>query len=427
MTTSLSRRALIGLGGVAALAACSNPTGPAGQQNQARSMYVSWYGGNPVHQAMRTNLTAFKAQHAGLTVTDNGSAFADFWDKLATETAANSAPDVFRMSMSYLSEYGDRGALLDLSKASGTTIRTNALDADVLASGRIGDKMYGIGQSSISHAAFRNPQLVEKVGGKLPTEWDWQGLADFAKGFAGEAGADKWGVADQGGNFQIFEVFARQHGTDLFNAQGWAVPDEVVADWYAYWHDLRTAKAAPPPNVTAETGTVETSTLAQGKVPITFGWVQQVTFYQPVVKDGTVEVAAVPGDVPGSLKGQFLKALDFWSVSSRSKVPELAQQLIDFLVNDPTAVKTTGLLLGVPPTKAARDALGGPGTTPEGRAIAYVEAISDKVGPAPGAWPKGYGTLLTDFSRFNQDVAFGKSTAAKAAAAFAAAAKQALG
>jgi len=421
MKPSLTRRSLLALGGAATLAACSAPAA-----QQASAMYVSWYGGNPVHKAMQANLDAFGAGHAGLKITSNGVAFGDYWDRLATETAAKGAPDVFRMSMSYFSEYADRGALLDLGQAAESAIRTKDLDPDVFASGRIGDKLYGIGQSSISHAAFRNPELVASVGGTLPKEWDWKQLAEFATGFAGEAGDGKWGVADIGGNLQMFEVYARQHGTDLFGEQGWVVPDEVVADWFAYWQDLRTAKAAPPGNVTAESGDFETSTLAKGTAPINFGWVQQVTFYQPLVTDAALEVAPLPGDVSGSLKGQFLKALDFWCVSARSSAVEVAEQLIDFLVNDPVAIRSTGLLLGVPPSGAARDALGAAADTAEGRAIAYVEAIADKVGPAPGAWPKGYGQLLTDFTRFNQDIAFNRSTPAKAATDFAAAAKQAL-
>ena len=424
--TTLSRRALLGLSAAAVLTSTGCSGGSGGSGSEPQTLYTSWYGADPVHQAMDANLKAFAAAHAGVTTSSSHAPFADYWDKLATEVAGGKGPDVYRMSMSYFSEYADRGALLDLTELAGSTIATADLDADVLASGTIDGKMMAIGQSSISHATFRNPTLVDSVGGKLPTEWDWAGLAEFAKGFAGEVGAGKWGVSDAGGNFQIFEVYARQHGTELFSGSSLAVGLDVIESWFAYWDDLRKAKAAPPADVSGETGTIETSTLGKGTTPIAFGWVQQVTFYQPLVGDSVIEVMPVPGKTPGSTDGQFLKALDFWAVSGATKAPELAAQLVSYLVNDPAAIKSTGLTLGVPPSAKARELVGAESKSAAGRAIAYVDTISERVGPPPAAWPKGYGALLSGFTRANENVGFGKADPAKAAADFVAEAKTAL-
>jgi len=400
---------------VLAGAGCSR-SGGAGSSGQ--KLYTSWYGADPVHKAMDTNLTAFGAAHPGVTISTSHAPFADYWDKLATETAGRQGPDVMRMSMSYFSEYADRGALLDLTPAVGSTITTTDLDADVLASGTIDAKMMAIGQSSISHATFRNPTLVDTVGGKLPTEWDWAGLEQFSTGFAGEAGPGKWGVTDGGGSFQIFDVFARQHGSDLFGESGLAVGADVIEEWFAYWDRMRKAKAVPPVYFLAESGTIETSTLAKGMTAVSFGWVQQITFFQPLVKEADLEVAPVPGKTPGSTEGQFLKALDFWAVSSSTKSAETAQQLISYLINDEAAIQSIGLTLGVPPSARARELVGADPKSAAGRAIAYVDRVKAKVGPAPAAWPKGYSELLTAFTRMNENVAFGRSTPAQATGEF---------
>ena len=425
MSTTLSRRTLLGLGSAALLAGagCS----ASGSGSGSGPLTAAWYGADPVHRAMEANLAAFSAAHGGVEANGSHAPFSDYWDKLATEVASREGPDVYRMSMSYFSEYADRGALLDLTSMVGSTIKTDGLDADVLASGKIDDKMMAIGQSSISHATFANPELVKKVGGELPTSWDWGRLAEFSKGYAGEAGSGSWGVSDAGGNFQIFEVYARQHGTDLFDGSTLAVGQDVIESWLAYWNDLRRAKAAPPATVSGESSTIETSTLSKGTTPVAFGWVQQVTFYQPLVKEAVIEVLPVPGQTPGSAKGQFLKALDFWAVSGNTADPELAAQLVSFLVNDPTAIKNTGLTLGVPPSATARDLIDADPSSAAGRAISYVEKISAEVGPPPAAWPKGYGELLSAFSRANEDVGFGKADPASAATAFVAEAKTALG
>lgn len=426
----LSRRALLGLTALAAgglATGCSGGTSSEGSATEG-ALRVGWYGGDPVHAAMKKTLNAYHGKHSGVTVSTEFSPFDGYWDKLATQTAGRNAPDVYRMSMSYFADYAGRGALLDLSKELGSTIKTAGLDADVAASGKIDDGTYGVGQSSISHAVFTRPAAWQKVGADLSTQaWTWESFADAAKGYASEAGKGMYGTPDSGGNIQIFEPYVRQRGREIFtpDGTGLALQVEDVEEWLAYWQDLRAAKAAPPASLTAETGDFATSLLATNKAPLAFGWVQQITFYAPLVDD-PLEVAALPSPEAGSLSGQFLKALDFWVVSSTTKNRAGALALIDYLINDPQSIKTLGLTLGVPPSKAGRDQLGSDPDSPEGKAIAYVDKIKDKVGKPPAAWPKGYGEIQELFGKLNEDVGFGKSTPAKAAAQFMTEAKQSL-
>ena len=420
--STLSRRTLLGLGAAAAAAitipGCSGKSGP---------MRVSWYGPDPVTKALNQALAAWKSS-GGAEYTSESAPFDDYWDKLATQTSGNNAPDVLRMSMSYFADFAQRGTLLDLTDKVGAAIKTGDLDKDVASSGKIADGLYGIGQSSISHTVFTHPTAWEKAGVDAPpADWTWDSFADWVSGYATEAGPGNFGSTDAGGNMQTFETFARQHGTDLFSTDGTtlSVGVDVVEEWFAYWDKLRKAKAAPPLQMTTESTDFETSLLTKGKSPLTFGWVQQITFYAPLI-DTPLEIASMPSTTAGSVAGQFIKALDFWSVSSQSKNIDAAVDLINYLVNDPAAIKAIGLSLGVPPSAVGRKELASDPQSPEGKAIAYIERIKDEVGPPPAAWPKGYGDLLETFTRLNQDVGFGKSDPAKAAAAFAEEAKKSL-
>jgi multiple sugar transport system substrate-binding protein len=414
---ALTRRTFLGIGAAAAAATLPGcgvgGTGNGGGGGNG-ALRVSWYGGDPVHKAMAAALAAYSSDHADTKVSTEHAPFADYWDKLATQTAGRTGPDVFRMSMSYFSEYAQRGALLDLTGKVGSAIKTDALDKDVADSGLVDGKMMGIGQSSITHATFRNPALVEARGGKLPAEWTWESFATFAKEFAADAGPSKYGTTDAGGSIQVFEVWARQNGSNTFEDGKLAVGKEVIEAWFAYWDDLRKAKAAPPADVSAEGGSFETSQLSKGRSPVEFGWVQQIGFYQPLVKNAELAV----GPVPGKTEGQFLKALDFWVVAATTKDADRAAGLVDFLLNDDRAVKAIGLNLGVPPSKKSRDLLAAKPDSSDGRAIAYVEAIQAKVGPSPAPWPKGYGELLSTFTKLNQDIGFAKSDPGKAADKF---------
>ena len=64
--------------------------------------------------------------------------FTSYWDKLATQTAGGTAPDIIQMDMAYISEYGTRGALLDLGKVDVSKFVEGTVD-----SGKINDKLVG--------------------------------------------------------------------------------------------------------------------------------------------------------------------------------------------------------------------------------------------------------------------------------------------
>lgn len=424
--TTLPRRLLLGTAAAAAaapLVSC-NPNSTAGSDQDLR---VSWYGGQPVHEGVEGALDAFSEDHADLQITEEKSPYDDYWDKLATQLAGGDGPDVVRMSMSWFLEYAERGALLDLEPFVGDALDLTGLDEPAAESGRTQEGLFGVGQSSITQATFRNPQLAAEHGLELPETWAWTDFTEFCREFADAAGPGKYGATDSAGDFQLFDVWARQHGTELFDGQELTVPAEVVEEWWAMWKELRDDGAVPPPEVSQESTGFEQSPFATLDAVITTGWVQQATFFQPVMPDDPLEIADVPGLTAGALDGQFLKSLDLWCVLGVSKNRDRAVELINFLLTDPAAATSLGITLGVPPSQTARDALKLSPDSAAGKATAYVESIQGRTGPPPAAWPTGYGAIQgSEFPRFHEAVAFGSSTPAQAAKDFVEAARAAL-
>ncbi|GAA3872019.1 ABC transporter substrate-binding protein [Tessaracoccus defluvii] len=403
----------------------SPASSPATQGGGSAALKVGWYGGAPVHEAMDSALKAFTSANPGITTTGTGVAFGDYWDKLATETAGGSGPDVFRMSMTYFVEYASRGALDDLTSAS--VIDTATLDADVKASGMVDGKLMGIGQSSIAPALFSSSAMLDKVGATVPVEWTWDEFSAWAKDYSAEAGAGMYGSSDMAGNFQMFDVFAREHVGNQFNDDGTLRLDAAVVEaWFALWDDLRLAKAAPPQDVTSAAGTFETNPMTTGTAALTSGWIQQMTFFQPLIKDSVVAASPLPQKTKGDFSGMFVKALDFWCVSAQSKHKEEAAKLVNHLINDPTATEPIGLLLGVPPTVGAREQLAGAAPAVQA-AVKYVETYAPKAGKAPGPWPRGYGEVMSAFQRAAESVGFATAKPGDAATTFIDEAKSALG
>lgn len=430
----LSRRGFVRLGlagaaglGMTALAGCSSGAASPGPSGSAK-LLAGWYGGDPVHAAMGKVIAKYNATHPNVKVTTEHAAFADYFNKLATQTAAKDGPDVTRMSLTYFAEYAGRGALLDLTKyVKDGTIDISGMKPGVADSGKLAGKRYGVGQSSIANAAFLNTTALQSLGVKGPAEdWTWDGLADWAKGVTSASGGKMFGTSDASGAFELFEPFARQNGTNLFSADGKSlkVGKDLIQEWWTYWDKLRSAQGTPPASVTAGVTGFNNWPIVAGQSALNFGWVQQIQFIQPLMKD-TVDIVAPPG-VAGGKPGLYVDSQDMWSIASTSKYPDAAAGLINYLLNDDYSIKTLGATLGIPPSDKAIKLLGFAPDSPAGKAVAYVDGLGNKATTPPPPWPKGYNQITTLFTTTAQDISFGKTTPSAGASSFYSQAEQAL-
>jgi len=82
------------LGVTAPLAACSGSSTGSGSSPALR---VAWWGNNVRNEATQKVLAGFTAANPGITAAGETSEFAAYFDKLATQTAGNDAPDVFAL------------------------------------------------------------------------------------------------------------------------------------------------------------------------------------------------------------------------------------------------------------------------------------------------------------------------------------------
>ena len=154
--------------------------------------------------------------------------FASYWDKLATQTAGGTAPDIIQMDMNYISEYGTRGALLDLKD-----VDTSKFVEGTVDSGKINDKLVGVNAGINSALFFANPKVFEKAKMDLPddTTWTWDQMIEVGAEVASKAGVP-FGVAQLIGSDAMFGTFVRQHGKELFTPDGLGFEVAEAQAWY---------------------------------------------------------------------------------------------------------------------------------------------------------------------------------------------------
>ena len=141
-------------------------------------------------------IAAYTAANPDVKIAAQPGEFSSYWDKLATQTAGGTAPDIIQMDMNYISEYGTRGALLDLERGRHLQVRRGH--------GRLGQDRRQAGRDQRRHQQrghLCQPEVFEKAKMDLPDDktWTWDQMIEIGAEVASKAGVP-FGVA------QLFEL-----------------------------------------------------------------------------------------------------------------------------------------------------------------------------------------------------------------------------
>src|SRR5699024_5759850 len=111
----------------------------------------------------------------------------------------DTAPDVFALGGAKPQEYGQLGALLDLSTVS-EQLDTSGYPDFSLTNATVDDTLYGLPTGGNATAAFINADILTEAGIPLLAEdWTWRDLVSVANqignaGLTTENGADVYGI-----------------------------------------------------------------------------------------------------------------------------------------------------------------------------------------------------------------------------------------
>ena len=145
---------------VLALSACGGGAAPQSADGKVELRF-SWWGGDKRAQLTQAAIAAFEAENPNIKIKPEFGDWSGYWDKLATQVAANDAPDIIQMDEKYITEYSSRGALLDLSKYD---IDTSKFDEAALNAGKNEDGLTGIAAGINAATILANPAVFKAAG-----------------------------------------------------------------------------------------------------------------------------------------------------------------------------------------------------------------------------------------------------------------------
>ncbi len=412
-TIEIGRRALLGT--TAALIAAR------AQAQAATRLRLYWWGG--VERAERTNKTAelYTKTHPSIAVAGETVGWGDYWTRLATQAAGRNMPDVVQMDYGYIFEYARRGGLLALDSYVGKELDLSGFDAASIDGGKVDGKIYGVSLGLNSTSIVYDRESFDALG-LAPLAWPvtWE---DFATRMAAATKALKkdgvWGSTDAGGSGPALEVWLRGRGKEMYTAEGkFGASAADMADWFAYWAEMRAIGACVPPEVQAlDKLDVDTSVLTLGKALVGFANSNQLVGYQAVNKK-KLDLAMYPATKGNPKSGQYLKPSQMLSIAATTRNKEEAVKLMSFFIADTEAGKLLGVERGIPASKKVREVIAPSLDAMATRMSSYIAEIAPVVSPLPPPPPKGAGEVLTLLLRTNETVGFKKATPAAAGSQF---------
>ncbi|QMV43140.1 ABC transporter substrate-binding protein [Cohnella cholangitidis] len=341
----------------------ASPAASDGDKKDPVTLRVAWWGGQARHDYTLKVIELYESLNPHVTIEPEYASFDDHWKKLAPNAAAGNLPDVIQMDISYLSQYGGRGQLEDLTSfTQNGTIDVSSISDASLSGGKIGDQLFAMNLGSNALLAVVDKAMLEKAGGTMPTQdWKWE---DFTR--LGPIMKAQGKILTQDLRHDVFFPFyLRSQGQHMYAADGTSLgysDDKPFIDFYNMyktWYDNGNLLSLD--KLAQKKGTPEDGELELGNAVSTWGWSNQFILSSSVAKR-PFEILPVPGW--NENKALFLKPSMYFSIAKNSKAKEEAAKFINFWVNDIEANKIIMGERGVPVSSKVKEALK-PSLTPD--------------------------------------------------------------
>ena len=420
MNITYNRRQAIGIGlgsiaglSLSALTGCDMSAQLTSVQSPI-SLRMFFWGSATRDKLTREAIALFHQSRPDVTITSQYSGNNTYYTKLNAQIANKRAPDLIQMDMRYIAHYVRNELLLDLSLfIYNQSIDLTDFDALLLESCKVNGTIYGIPLGSNYQCMFYNTTLLEKAGlGPIPGAMTWETFGQYAGALSHALGNGIYGTSDASGNYDVFEIWIRQRGKEMYTVDGYldfTLTD--VTDWYNYWDTLRKTNACPPMDIQSTldlTGTPIDSSVIKGKAVFSHLFTNQYEAFHKATPYALALSVFPKGKVPGI----YLKASQLLSISSTTNYPVDATSFVNFVTNDSGALETLGFERGVPGSMHGRTLLETHATPTQKAITAFMDLVASSGVSRPKEVldPPAAGQIADILLRVSQEIGFGKTS-----------------
>ncbi|MEF7614385.1 ABC transporter substrate-binding protein [Aquincola sp. MAHUQ-54] len=357
----MQRRSLIATTAAACALAALAPLAHA----QDATLRFSWWGGGERHESTLKAIAAFEAKNPGVKIKGEYMGFNGYQERLSTQIAGGSEPDIMQINWAWLASYSKSGeGFLDLHKHR-ALLGLDQFSPEELKMGEVRGKLNALPVSYSARVFVWNKSTFDRAGVPLPKTWD--DVFAAGKALQGKLG-DKVFAMDGEPYDVILASLAyvqQKHGTPYVSPTEpkVAMSPQALLEWVQTYKRFTDAKVATPLPYRASLGGAEKPTEQQqdwtnGNWAGNYTWDSVLPLRTSSLdKQQKLVIGEFP-TLPGAKNsGMFGRPSLMFSVSKRSKHPEVAARFLSFLLTDPEAGRILGLSRGVPAADSQFQAL----------------------------------------------------------------------
>ncbi len=315
-----------------------------------------WWGGGERHETTLKAIAAFEAKNPGVKIKGEYMGFNGYQERLTTQIAGGSEPDIMQINWAWLASYSKTGeGFYDLNQSK-QFMALKEFSEEELRMGTVAGKLNGLPTSYTVRLFVWNKAAFERAGMKLPSTWDE--LFAAGKTFQAKNG-EKAYVLDG----ELYDMLLlsqsyihQKYGTPYVDpaAPKVAMSAQAVLEWVQTYKKLVDGKVATPLPYRASLGGAEKPTEQQPDW-VTGTWAGNYTWdsvlrlrASTLDKSQKLDIGEFP-QLPGAKNsGLFGRPSLLFVVSKRSKNQEVAAKFVNFMLTDPEAARILGVTRGIP-------------------------------------------------------------------------------
>lgn len=381
---------------------------------------MMWWGDQKRADITNEALKVFQEKHPNIKIMGEFSPSSGYFDKLNTQLASGTAPDIFFLGGNVV-DYAKKNVLLDLDPYVGSELNLDGMDPTMVEYGRLDGKLQHISAGANARGIVINQALFEKAGIPLPEpNWNWEDYAAVSKELSDKLGDGISGTY----NFTVdgMDIYLKQRGKQLYNMENGTLgfAKEDIQEWFQYWEETSSAGGVVTPEMQVSNPHDDTSKslLITGKAAMSLLPSNQLAAFQSLTEDPLI-LHPVPRGPKGT--GVVFESSQGLSGYANTKHPKEVAILMDFWINDPQAAKILGSDRGVPVTEANRNLLQEEAGPVEEIVYQYTSLVSEATKSEPfdvSYNPPGFAEFSKLAQTTSQEIGFGRKSVEQAVADF---------
>lgn len=361
------------------------------------TLTITWWGSQDRHDRTIKVIEMYEAA-AGVDIEYEFSGWGDYWTRVTTQATGGELACVMQQDYRYITEWQSRGLLVSLEQyvESGLIDTTNIPEA-ALASGRVGDELYGFNLGNNSQTFLLDLDAFEAAGVDLPAwDWTWEDFESIANQLHEKLGV--WALGPSLPDIALWASLYLGYGQNIYNADGTGLgydDDQPLIDYYNMIIRLQESGAVPAQDEAAEFADVgpEGAPIVDGRAAMDYRWSNQIVAVAAAAgADRNFKLWTLPRPVDGQSQN-YLKPSMFFSITSQCENPEEAARFINYFVNDLAANEVLFAERGVPVSSEVRAHLDSMLEPIQADMFSFLAAVAEDASPIQPPDPPGAADL----------------------------------